>query len=392
MITSLRLENFQSHKRTVLSFSPGLNVFIGKTNSGKTAIFRGFRKILRNQPVGTSFVSTWSNKCTITLNDAITRIIEIRRTEKSSTIVTNCLHLGLDKFDKLGRGLPPPELFKALGISPPLKIAGIEEDFNFILQKDPSFLTNPKAYPPSTVAKFFDHISGVGVLNTCVQEAKARIRTTEKNVKNLEERKENLEKRLQELSYVTPLKELENFARKLSVLVERKDTLIELRSKLRVITQKLRQDAAVQGIVEVLATYAPKFSEFIKILSLLNSLKNLEKRVSIVLPDFSSFTKKLQILEALVKLRTTTKFLKSLDKLYSLYQTSIHQLKIYQVLIQLYIIEESLLEIPVQITTLENLEVQYKNTYKDVLEKLRVCPVCGQSTISLELNTLKGVL
>ena len=41
MIKKLHLKNCQSHKDSLLEFSPRLNVFVGDTDSGKSAIIRG---------------------------------------------------------------------------------------------------------------------------------------------------------------------------------------------------------------------------------------------------------------------------------------------------------------------------------------------------------------
>jgi len=52
MIKSLTIRNFQSHKDTKLEFvAPGVNVIVGKSRSGKTAILRSIRKILENRPI-----------------------------------------------------------------------------------------------------------------------------------------------------------------------------------------------------------------------------------------------------------------------------------------------------------------------------------------------------
>ena len=45
-IEKVILENFQSHKYTVLDFTKGLNSIVGPTDSGKTAIFIIFQNYL----------------------------------------------------------------------------------------------------------------------------------------------------------------------------------------------------------------------------------------------------------------------------------------------------------------------------------------------------------
>ena len=60
MISSLTLQNFQSHKKTTLEFDPHVNAIIGQSNSGKTAILRGLFWAIYNRPSGLSFISYWN--------------------------------------------------------------------------------------------------------------------------------------------------------------------------------------------------------------------------------------------------------------------------------------------------------------------------------------------
>ena len=63
----LIVENFQSHERTEITFSEGLNVFVGPSDSGKSAILRALRWVLYNQPRGSDFIRTGASRCRVTL-------------------------------------------------------------------------------------------------------------------------------------------------------------------------------------------------------------------------------------------------------------------------------------------------------------------------------------
>lgn len=52
MIERLILENFESHLSTDLPFHPGLNVFVGDSDKGKSGVFRGFKLLTQNKPGG----------------------------------------------------------------------------------------------------------------------------------------------------------------------------------------------------------------------------------------------------------------------------------------------------------------------------------------------------
>ena len=62
MIQELSIQNFQSHKNTRLLFDPGVNVIVGTTDSGKTAILRGLRLAINNKPSGQAYCSRWMGK------------------------------------------------------------------------------------------------------------------------------------------------------------------------------------------------------------------------------------------------------------------------------------------------------------------------------------------
>jgi exonuclease SbcC len=55
-IKKLSLRNFQSHRETDLEFSPGLNIIVGPSDQGKSAIIRALRWLFYNEPRGTGFI------------------------------------------------------------------------------------------------------------------------------------------------------------------------------------------------------------------------------------------------------------------------------------------------------------------------------------------------
>ncbi len=55
-IKELHIREFQSHEATALQFHPGLNVLVGPSDSGKSAIVRALRWCLHNEPRGEAFI------------------------------------------------------------------------------------------------------------------------------------------------------------------------------------------------------------------------------------------------------------------------------------------------------------------------------------------------
>lgn len=51
-LKSIRLRSFQSHKDSKIEFSDGINILVGDTSAGKTAILRGIERVAKNRPLG----------------------------------------------------------------------------------------------------------------------------------------------------------------------------------------------------------------------------------------------------------------------------------------------------------------------------------------------------
>jgi len=56
MIKRVDIKNFQSHESSTLVLDRGVNVIIGLSNSGKSAIVRAIDFVLRNRPLGNKFI------------------------------------------------------------------------------------------------------------------------------------------------------------------------------------------------------------------------------------------------------------------------------------------------------------------------------------------------
>ena len=110
MINSLTISNFQSHKKTGLEFDKGINVIIGPSDSGKTAILRALNWVVNNKPAGDAFRSNWGGDTRAQLQIEDINKSQIQRykggkgnlylwDEKASTILTS-------QFNSFGQDVP----------------------------------------------------------------------------------------------------------------------------------------------------------------------------------------------------------------------------------------------------------------------------------------------
>ena len=162
MIKSIRLLNFQSHADTTLKFSEGVNIIIGASDSGKTAIIRALRWMVTNRPSGDSFRSTWGGKTSVEMLTDDAHVV--RSKDKEGEYIVGDLH------------------FKAFGTDVPQEVTDALRfnDINLQQQLDAPFLLS---LTPGDVASHFNKIAkfesidkGNTNVNSAIREITAEIK------------------------------------------------------------------------------------------------------------------------------------------------------------------------------------------------------------------------
>lgn len=157
MIKSLEIQNFQSHKNSKLEFVPGVNVIIGKSDIGKSAILRALRWLIWNKPLGNAIRSYWGGdvKTRTVLNDCeLTRV----RSESKKAFEQDI----------------PEELIQQLNI----------DSINFKNQKDDFFLIRDS---PGQVAEHFNKIAHIDQIGIGESNINKWIRNLQNDLKNEKE-------------------------------------------------------------------------------------------------------------------------------------------------------------------------------------------------------------
>ncbi|MFA5048694.1 MAG: AAA family ATPase [Patescibacteria group bacterium] len=60
MLNKIQIQNFQIHENVELSFCPGINLIVGVSEHGKSAIFRALYWLIENKPDGSEYCSFWN--------------------------------------------------------------------------------------------------------------------------------------------------------------------------------------------------------------------------------------------------------------------------------------------------------------------------------------------
>ena len=168
MIDKIKIENIQSHKNTELNLSNGINVIVGSSNNGKSAILRALYWAIYNRPLGIdTLCSHWAlddkgkqksdMKVTITKGDDVL----IRKKSKDS----NLYSINDKVLEAIKTDVPNEvkEFFKL-------------NETNIQKQQDTPFLVSSSNYE---VAKYFNSIARLDVIDKVLsytEQTKRKVR------------------------------------------------------------------------------------------------------------------------------------------------------------------------------------------------------------------------
>lgn len=220
---ALIIENFQSHERTEITFSEGLNVFVGPSDSGKSAILRALRWVLYNQPRGSDFIRTGASRCRVTLilSDG-TQIVR----ERSSSVNRYLIRDAQGKeqvFEGFGSDVPG-EVLEAHGMVP-LQLDGERElTLQIGQQLEGPFLLSESG---GTRAKSIGRISGAYYLDLAQNQTAKDRRAVSTRLKYVDEEMKRREEELKPYEVLPQLRKQLDRAAALREEAVRKKELLE---------------------------------------------------------------------------------------------------------------------------------------------------------------------
>lgn len=184
MIKTIELRNFQSHKDTELTLDSGVNVIVGPSDSGKTAIIRALHKLVWNRPLGDAFRSHWGGhtQIKITIND-------------DHTIMWYTDNNGM------GYSLDNQTHFKAVGTSVPDEIVQALNlnEINLQQQLDQPFLLTSS---PGEVAQHFNRIAHLDQIDRGLTNVQKWLRQIEQDRTSAQRRQDQLKDQLKEFDHL----------------------------------------------------------------------------------------------------------------------------------------------------------------------------------------------
>ena len=176
MIKNIHIQNIQSHKDTLLEFSPGINAIVGSSNNGKSAVLRALYWARYNRPLGTdTLLSHWAvdkkgnqiapmEVCVENDNGVVIR----RRTKDENQYIVNNEELNVVKTDV------PAEVESLFCLS----------DTNIQKQQDAPFLLSLSS---GQVAQYFNKTVRLDIIDKVLSNAENKRRKTNQEIAQTEE-------------------------------------------------------------------------------------------------------------------------------------------------------------------------------------------------------------
>lgn len=231
-INKVILENFQSHRYTVLNFTEGLNAIIGPTDSGKTAVFRGIKWALFNEPKGDDFIRIGSNEASVQVEFNNGVIVKRYRTRSKNGYKLTYPDGEETTFEGFGNDVPL-EIKEAIQMGNFNITGDSKKPINLAEQLDPPFLLSETS---GTRAVAIGKLVEADVIDQALSDTNKDIRDKKQREKFLKENLESIDNELKEFEYLDKLKikieSLKKIEKSIKEKKEKVENLKNLRNKL----------------------------------------------------------------------------------------------------------------------------------------------------------------
>jgi len=190
MIETIQIQNFQSHKETLLELVSGVNVIAGSSDSGKSAIIRSILWAARNVPSAFEFHSKFADKDELTSVgiglDGEEYVLRERSVKENKYECSSC-----ESMEAFGTGVPP-EVVSLLNLS----------EYGIQSQHDGYFLLQSTS---GEVARTLNKIAGLDVIDEVSKKINSLVNKAKDGIENADEQIGKLKEELKEFDFLPDL-------------------------------------------------------------------------------------------------------------------------------------------------------------------------------------------
>lgn len=369
---NMTLDNFQSISSAELTFEQGINIIVGQSNSGKSAILRAIRALLLNTNGSARFIKKNTDQATVTI-DYNDNSIEWDRKKKESKYKIN------------------GELFSKTGNSNAFKILNdntgfvLDDNSNLMNMESELELPFPFGYTPSELFKLFENVFCVSDSSTILRGFKEDEDNTQKQLNEINSNIRIINEKiqaLQSLKQEVDLDKLKVYKNNLTLLNEQQTTLREDLEQLTLSQQIINKinlnnkysnfNLVDRGTIEYKNilndfVYAKKTGNLVKLSKTFNINIVLNDKL---LDEYKSILNDYNILKNISKLVNILEFKKTINIDFDFYSCYNKLCKDYKDIKQNMQLIKSLMQ------KQEELKEVIVNCNKKIKE-FKVCPLCG---------------
>lgn len=208
-ITQVKLKNFQDHADTTIDFTNGINLIVGSSDAGKSAILRAINLVFHNNYKRDSYIRHGEKECSVSVkfSDGV-EVTRIKGEDVNSYLLADA-EGNIHSFPKVGTGIPD-EIKKNLG-NPPLDDK--KRPISYADQMSSLFLVDLSS---SDLPRTLSELTGIQHLQTSAELLSKTARSYDRSIKDKKEKIEKLETELDNYSYVDKdLERIEDIVEKL---------------------------------------------------------------------------------------------------------------------------------------------------------------------------------
>ena len=229
-IKKVELHNFQSHEFTEMEFDRGLNVILGNSDVGKTAILRAIKWALYNEPKGDYFIRQGEKdvSCKVTFSNGVV-VERLKTPSKNSYFLVDASGNEM-RFEGFGIDVPKEITDVTNMYKVSLDNSNNKTILNIAEQLDGPFLLNEQA---SLRASAIGRLIGVNYVDDALRTVVRDNKRTNQEIVELIKNKEDLKKQLDEFSYIKEYKEKFEKITKIRNKIKTLQDRLELISKIK---------------------------------------------------------------------------------------------------------------------------------------------------------------
>ncbi len=315
-ITKIVLENFQSHKYNEFELNSGLNVFVGETRQGKSAILRAFYWVYENKPSGKSFIKRGEPfaRVSVYLSDGtiVSRFVEEKRNGKNGYEI-----LYPDGTSETGNTKLIDKVQKLLGFNNFYIDQKLSLPVNFYKQGESWYLIGNNQ-TSTDKARIIGALAGTNNADAIIRDLDTENTRQLVSYKTAKQKKEEIEKDIESLEYLDGLKisldKTKDLIDKYNLLKTLKETLETNKEKRISLVKKIEEKENILKELETSKILPDKIKDIKEKQLKLDEINKSNKRYQKTNMQIASLTSTLEALKDINNTRILVEKVKNTNK------------------------------------------------------------------------------